>query len=153
MDFMNMLGSEIKSVYNLVYYNFEAIFRGELKKKWEKNRPTAILLHGYLVGTPSLRGLEKYLQKNSFNAHCEPYAFWDDLKKVKTAIKEDLDDICQKVSNKLSIVGHSEGGLLAYSLAQDCPELIERVIALGTPFRGTLVAYLNFFVASASQMI
>ena len=41
----------------------------------------------------------------------------------------------------LRLIGHSLGGMLAKSLVQDHPDLIDRIITLGSPFRSMVKAH------------
>ncbi|MBI2668741.1 hypothetical protein HYX14_02780 [Candidatus Woesearchaeota archaeon] len=115
--------------------------------------PLVVLLHGYLVGSPSLRGMSRYLAKNGFTAIREKYPFWQDLEKSEEQLRERMEEHCQRVGRKVDIIGHSQGGLLGFGVARRHPDLVERVVALGAPFRGTYTAYLHYPVPSARQMV
>jgi pimeloyl-ACP methyl ester carboxylesterase len=55
-------------------------------------------------------------------------------------LAEDLDDLVAETGKKASLIGWSLGGIYAHELASEHPELVRRVVTLGTPFgdpRGT----------------
>ncbi|MDP3640568.1 MAG: hypothetical protein Q8R53_05225 [Nanoarchaeota archaeon] len=145
--------SETKAFLDIVRHHQEALLDRKDSVPVTKSASPVLLLHGYLVGAPSLLGQERYLRKKGFAASSLSYPFWQDLRKVRASLEWELGELCWQSGQKVSLVGHSEGGLVSYSLAQHQPECIDRVIALGTPFQGTLAAYLNFFVESAQQML
>jgi triacylglycerol lipase len=62
----------------------------------------------------------------SHNSHC-PDRLIDSL---SARLKANLED-----GEKALLVGHSKGGLLSYGIAHRYPELVERVLALGSPLR------------------
>jgi pimeloyl-ACP methyl ester carboxylesterase len=49
--------------------------------------------------------------------------------------------ITQSTGCKVSIIGHSKGGLLARAVAATRPDLLAQVIALGAPFSGSMKAH------------
>lgn len=152
-DALRALRSEIRAAADIIRHHRDALQKQNEDTPLEKHAAPVLLLHGYLVGAPSLRGQERYLRKQGFAAFSVPYAFWEDLRKVRKSLEPTLEALCQQYGKKVAIVGHSEGGLVSYSLAQQQPESIDRIIALGTPFHGTWAAYLNPFVESARQML
>lgn len=147
-----IVNSEFKSGVAIVRHHRDALFRGSYRHPWKEGNTPVLLLHGYLVGPASLFGLSRYLSIRGFNPDCPGYAFWEDLREVETVIANTLDRICQSRGEKVKIVGHSQGGLMGYALAQKHEENIERVLALGVPWKGTYLAWANWFVASARQM-
>lgn len=47
----------------------------------------------------------------------------------------------KKTGQKVRLVGHSLGGMLARCVAQEAPEVVDRVITLGSPFRDVARAH------------
>ena len=94
-----------------------------------------------------------YLAKENISAAVKNYPFWKDMKKVVLTETEKIDNLCQKKGKKISLLGHSQGGLIATSIAQNNPSLIDKVITLGVPFQGTKTAYLQYFITSCRQML
>ncbi len=150
---LRVLQSETKALLDIARHHQEALLDRKVSVPVTESASPVLLPHGYLVGAPSLLGQERYLRKKGFAASSLSYPFWQDLRKVRVSLEDEVEELCQQSSQKVSLVGHSEGGLVSYSLAQHQPDCINRVIALGTPFHGTLAAYLNFFVESARQML
>lgn len=52
-----------------------------------------------------------------------------------------LRGIHDRSGQKVRVVGHSLGGMLARSLAQQVPEQVDRVVTLGSPFRDMVRAH------------
>lgn len=96
---------------------------------------TVMLIPGLLGGDERLsflagwfrhwgyRALESGIRRNS---HC-PDRLVDSLSaRLRASLAE---------GEKALLIGHSKGGLLAYGIAHRHPELVERVLALGSPLR------------------
>lgn len=152
MSISKAIIEEIDVLKKIVEYHQEYFLNGKQNLPWDYSFPTVMLLHGYFVGAPSMHGLANHLEEKGFNTSCENYAFWKNLEKVELEVGENLDRICQKVGDKVKLIGHSEGGLVAYALGKRFPEKVDKVISLGAPFQGTIVAYLNYFVPGAKDM-
>lgn len=148
LNWPKTVNNELRAVRAIARHHLNTAFAGERRHSWQISRPTVMLLHGYLVGAPSMQGLANYLHSYGYNVDNQPYPFWEDLKKIELQVGENLDRICQKAGESVNVVGHSMGGLIAYSLAQKHPAHFERLITLGTPFYGTLTASSSDFIAS-----
>ncbi|MDP3734046.1 MAG: alpha/beta fold hydrolase [Nanoarchaeota archaeon] len=126
---------------------------------FQRNRPSSsnghpvMLYHGYFVNNFYMKETVDYLEQEGFSADAQNYPFWKDLRTVAAQQAEKIDAVCQKKGEKVSLIGHSLGGLVAVSCAQDHPDLIDTVIALGTPFKGTYSAYTQYPVTSCWQML
>lgn len=108
--------------------------------------PTVMLYPGYFLTSLYLNDLAEGLAQQGEVPLIGHYPFWQDLQKTVFAEGEYLDRICQKKGNRVSLIGHSLGGLVVCSLAQEYSSLVEKVIAVGSPFQGTNVAKLKKLV-------
>ncbi len=52
-----------------------------------------------------------------------------------------LRNLHEESGQRVRIIGHSLGGMLARSLVQQAPEHIDRIISLGSPFRDLVKAH------------
>jgi triacylglycerol lipase len=104
-----------------------------------KGQPV-LLLHAFLSHRTYLSPLRLVLQSRGYNAH-----LWDHRRRFNTGASEgemqalvgQLERISQEhQGQKVSIVGHSLGGLIGLELAHRCPRLVDRVIMLGSPIMG-----------------
>lgn len=125
---------------------------------FQRNTPSSsaghplLLYHGYFVNNFYMKETVEYLAQEGFSPLAVNYPSCKDLRKVTIQQTEKIDAVCQKKGEKVSLVGHSLGGLVAVSCAQDNPNLIDTVIALGTPFQGTYAAYAQYPITSCRQM-
>jgi hypothetical protein len=62
------------------------------------------------------------------------------LHRLSTVAVKRLDELAGKAAGKVSLIGHSLGGLYAREVARAAPTHVRRVITVGTPFAGDLKA-------------
>jgi pimeloyl-ACP methyl ester carboxylesterase len=93
-----------------------------------------LLIPGFLAGDGSLNLMTAWLRRSGFharrtgiraNVNCSAAAL--------EALELRMEAIVQATGRPVSIVGQSRGGTLARALAVRRPELVESVIALGSP--------------------
>lgn len=127
-----------------------------------KSIETVVLLHGIFRGKSSMRGMEKGLLRHGYSILNLNYS------SRKKPIEHLIDDIHREISGspraslgKLHFVGHSMGGLIirAY-LNKFMPEILGRVVMLGTPNQGSeaadflaKTALYRFFYGPAGQQL
>ncbi|MBU0460671.1 MAG: lysophospholipase [Nanoarchaeota archaeon] len=128
--------SSTRSGIGIARHHGMALFTKE-REQWVPEKPTVILLHGYLVGDASMHGMAKYLTQRGFNTDCQSYPFWEDLRIVEEEMEEKLEGIYHRAGGRFIIIGHSQGGLVGYALAQSYPQYINLLITEGAPFNGT----------------
>jgi triacylglycerol lipase len=153
MGMLNLFKNETGAVVDTIQDHMEYMFTGKKSKFWDTGKHTVMLLHGYLQGDASWKRAEKFLHENGFNTDAEAYPFWQDLTQIEKTIENRATKIAERVQAKISIVGHSLGGLVARTVAQHQPKLFERVISLGAPHHGTYMAMFGMFTKSAQQML
>lgn len=101
-----------------------------------------VLVPGFLASDSSLIelhqwlgriGYRPYFSKIGRNADCPDHIQGLLLNTVRRAHGE--------TGQRVKLIGHSLGGMLARSVALDHPELIETVISMGSPFRDAVRAH------------
>jgi pimeloyl-ACP methyl ester carboxylesterase len=93
-----------------------------------------LLVPGFMAGDRSLMTLERFLLKLGYHAEKAGLAFnVQTSEAVLTQLTARLNSLQGWLGQRVAIVGHSRGGLLGKVAAQRHPELVNRVIALGSP--------------------
>jgi triacylglycerol lipase len=77
-------------------------------------------------------GYRPYFSGIGLNAECPNLL-------IRKRLTETIDRARRETKAKIHLIGHSLGGIIARSLAGQRPDDIASVIALGSPFRGTVV--------------
>ncbi len=98
-----------------------------------------LVLPGFITSDRSTRLLRGYLERQGYDAQAwklgrnlGPKAIgWEGEK-----LLERLSMIFETSGRKVSLVGWSLGGIMARELARAAPDMVERVISLGSPFTG-----------------
>jgi len=101
-----------------------------------------VLIHGLGRRSTSMRTIRHCLQKEGYNVVSIDY------KSKQQSIESSIQEVKRKLSledltpySKVHFVGHSLGGLIAISVANDKNVYtVGRVITLGTPFGGSKIA-------------
>ncbi len=151
MSLTNALKGELEALIYVATnigkdYVYEVINNNESLQGIPVESSPVLLYHGYLVTHRCMAGLADSLKKEGFTPFVREYAYWDDLEEVVKQRSVKLNEFCQRYGRKVDLVGHSLGGLIALRKAQESPELINKVIMLGSPLRGTMAAYIPYFV-------
>lgn len=112
-----------------------------------------ILLHGYTARQFTMYGLANYLAADCLNPFLVNYPFWRGEKGIREYLYPIVDSIADRTAQPVRLVGHSLGGLVGVDLAQEKPTLVDRVVALGAPFSGTMTAYIHFLIPGCRLMV
>ncbi len=96
---------------------------------------------GELFGWLARIGYRPFFSKIGRNADCPDYIAGVLLETVERAHKE--------TGQKVRMIGHSLGGMLARSVALDYPQHVDRVISMGSPFRDAVRAHPVIMSAAA----
>ncbi|MBV9831766.1 MAG: alpha/beta fold hydrolase [Marmoricola sp.] len=93
-----------------------------------------LLVPGFMAGDGTLRAMSMFLRAEGFrtyrasihvNAGC--------TREAADRIERRLEAIATKRDRKVTIVGHSLGGMLARGLAGRRPDLVEGIVSMGSP--------------------
>ncbi len=148
-------GSSLWTRIKRVYYEllYEARVNNEIVKRhqYSAEKIPIILLYGFFSSRKTLSIMENLLTKQGFEVMS--FNLGGSLGVFFTrGIKETADFIDRKIQRqmkrygfkKVHIVAHSKGGLVAlwWLLRMGGSEYCDRLITLGTPFKGTWLSYL-----------
>jgi triacylglycerol lipase len=110
----------------------DPIFRGRGVPRGD-GRPV-LLIPGFLSGDWQLRVMESWLDRLGYTAHLSGIHFnVQHSERMLAGLRHRLIEIERESGSRVSLVGHSRGGLLAKVLSQRRPQSVEQVIALGAP--------------------
>jgi tetratricopeptide (TPR) repeat protein len=70
-----------------------------------------------------------------------PYNWTQSIDLSSEDLKEFIDGLNLQSGEKVDLVGHSLGGMVSRDFAQDYPELVDKVITVGSPHQGAVQAY------------
>jgi pimeloyl-ACP methyl ester carboxylesterase len=94
-----------------------------------------LTLPGFLASDLSMAPMRRYLKELGYDSHA-----WrmgrnvGGITRMRAALRDRLAEIYASSGRKVSIVGWSLGGVYARDLALQAPEMVRRVITLGSPF-------------------
>jgi len=115
----------------------DPIFYGRGVPRGE-GRPV-LLIPGFLAGDQTLLTMRAWLRRMDYKPELSGISF--NVRHSDTtaeAVLERLYAHHRRTRQKVAIVGHSRGGLLAKVIADRNPELVSQVIALGSPLNEAL---------------
>lgn len=97
-----------------------------------------LLLPGFFSGDWALQVLHNWLGRMGYRSHLSGILLnVKHSERVLPDLNQKLTAIQKETGSRVSVVGHSLGGLMAKVLAQRKPDRIEQVIALGSPLANT----------------
>ncbi len=115
----------------------DPVFRGRGVPRGD-GRPV-LLVPGFLSGDWSLRVLHGWLHRIGYTAYLSGiYLNVRHSEHMLAGLRHRLAEVQALHGSKVSMVGHSRGGLLAKVLSQRRPGSVEQVIALGSPLADQL---------------
>jgi pimeloyl-ACP methyl ester carboxylesterase len=93
-----------------------------------------LLIPGFLSGDWQLRVLHNWLGRIGYRSYLSGILFnVQHSERMLAGLRRRLTEVHNEAGARVSIVGHSRGGLLAKVLSQRRPLLVEQVITLGAP--------------------
>jgi triacylglycerol lipase len=93
-----------------------------------------LLVPGFLSGDWSLRLMHGWLQRVGYSAHLSGIQFnIQHSEHLLAGLRKRLTEIETASRGRVTLIGHSRGGLLAKVLSQRRPQSVEQVITLGAP--------------------
>jgi pimeloyl-ACP methyl ester carboxylesterase len=110
----------------------DPVFRGRGVPKGD-GRPV-LLVPGFLAGDWTLRVLQNWLSRIGYTSHLSGILLnVQHSERILADLRHKVIAIADQSGSRVSLVGHSRGGLLAKVLAQRRPKSVEQVITLGSP--------------------
>jgi len=103
------------------------------------NGRPVLLIPGFLAGDQTLLTMQAWLRRMDYTPELSGISFnvrHSDL--TAEAVLERLYVHFRRTKQKVALIGHSRGGLLAKVIADRNPELVAQVIALGSPLNEAL---------------
>jgi triacylglycerol lipase len=114
----------------------DPVFRGRGVPHGD-GRPV-LLIPGFLSGDWSLTVLSNWLERIGYEPHLSGILFnVQDSESLLAGLRHRLIKLESAAGSRVSLVGHSRGGLLAKVLSERRPQSVEQVIALGAPLADT----------------
>jgi len=138
--------------YNIIYYYQFVIGKFyKLKNSQSGEKPAVLLIQGYLGTTLSWSKVRKKLIEDGHPVYVISLGFQvgsiskKSLKVEKYIEKHNL--------NNFILVCHSMGGLIGLGLSKQTHQKIIKSVIIGSPLKGTYMAYLEpFFIATWQMM-
>lgn len=101
-----------------------------------------LLIPGFMAGDYLMLELHRWLKRIGYRSHLSNIVWNNDCPdKTARALTQRARRLREESGMKLRVIGHSLGGMLAKSLIQDQPDLFDRIITLGSPFRSLVKAH------------
>lgn len=115
-----------------------------------KENPPVLVLHGYLGTRGAMYLLERRLLRDGFQVFSFPLGIVNtgdiraSARKVRDRVAAILDE---EHGQQIDIVAHSMGGLISLYYIQELggADVVRRLVALGTPWRGTWSSVCGLF--------
>ncbi len=93
-----------------------------------------VLVPGFMAGDASLLMLARHLRREGYRTYRSlMHANVGCTQAASTALEHRIEAIAIKRERKVTVVGHSLGGLLARGVASRRPDLVEGIVTLGSP--------------------
>jgi pimeloyl-ACP methyl ester carboxylesterase len=110
----------------------DPIFRGRGVPHGD-GRPV-LLIPGFLAGDWTMRMMHSWLGRIGYQSHLSGILLnVQHSERLLSGLARKVAEIKKETGARVSLIGHSRGGLLAKVLSQRRPEGVEQVIALGAP--------------------
>ena len=93
-----------------------------------------VLVPGFMAGDSTLLLLSRHLRKTGYRTYRSTmHANVGCTQEASYALERRIEAIAIKRQRKVTIVGHSLGGLLARGIASRRPDLVEGIVTMGSP--------------------
>ena len=110
----------------------DPVFRGRGVPRGD-GRPV-LLIPGFLAGDWTLRVMHSWLGRIGYRPYLSGILFnVHHSERLIAGLRRKVLEVEKETGSRITLVGHSRGGLLAKVVAQRRPRDIEQVIALGSP--------------------
>jgi len=110
----------------------DPVFRGRGVPHGD-GRPV-LLIPGFLAGDWTLRIMDAWLKRIGYRTFLSGILFnVQHSERLISDLRRKVSELEKETGSRISLVGHSRGGLLAKVLSQRRPQSVEQVITLGSP--------------------
>jgi triacylglycerol lipase len=93
-----------------------------------------LLVPGFMAGDTTLKGMSLFLRHQGFRTYrAQIHANVGCTRQAADKLERRVESIAIKRDRKVTIVGHSLGGMLARGLAARRPDLVEGIVSMGSP--------------------
>ncbi len=93
-----------------------------------------LLVPGFMAGDTTLKGISTFLRHQGFRTYrAQIRVNVGCTRQAADRLERRLETIATKRNRKVTIVGHSLGGMLARGLASRRPDLVEGIVSMGSP--------------------
>ncbi len=105
------------------------------------NEPV-LLVPGFLAGDWMMLEMSRWLRRIGYRPYLANILWNTDCPDVTARrLESRARALADRNGQKLRVVGHSLGGMLSKYVVQEAPEIVDRVITLGSPFRDLVKAH------------
>lgn len=100
----------------------------------EPGREPVVLVPGFMAGDGSLVMMSRHLRRLGYRTYRSTmHANVGCTQEASAALERRIEAIVARRDRRVSIVGHSLGGLLARGIAARRPDLVDGIVTLGSP--------------------
>jgi pimeloyl-ACP methyl ester carboxylesterase len=112
--------------------------------EWKKGKlGDVILMHGWNGIWQYYKPLASYLNRIGYRVHVLPELGNNHFPIIR-GVKILEQYLASQKIEKLTLIGHSKGGLIAAQYFKNNPEKVERIITIATPWGGSMFGYGRF---------
>jgi triacylglycerol lipase len=93
-----------------------------------------LLVPGFMAGDATLKGMAMFLRHQGFRTYrSQIHVNVGCTREAADRLERRIEAIATKRGRKVTVVGHSLGGMLARGLASRRPDLVEGIVSMGSP--------------------
>jgi len=93
-----------------------------------------ILVPGFMAGDATLKAMAMFLRHQGFRTYrSQIHVNVGCTREAADRLEQRIETIATRRNRKVTIVGHSLGGMLARGLASRRPDLVEGIVSMGSP--------------------
>lgn len=101
-----------------------------------------LLIPGFMSGDLLMLEMHRWLRRIGYRSSLSGIAWNTDCPDVTARhMVQKVRTLQRRTGSKVILVGHSLGGMIAKHVVQEVPELVDRVITLGSPFKSLVKAH------------